>query len=52
MHTGTLIDDLMMMVERVEWNLRHELTEEVRLPILLDLKDPAVALQPLLAGAA
>jgi hypothetical protein len=53
MHTGTLIEDLMNTVEQVEWNLRHQhLAEELRMPVPLDLRDPAVAMKPFLVGAA
>jgi len=52
MYTGTLIDDLMTTVERVEYNVRrHNLVEELRMPILLDLRDPAVVAKPALALA-
>jgi hypothetical protein len=53
MHTGTLIDDLMATVERVEWNVRHHnLVHELRMPVPLDLRDPAVVVKPFLVGAA
>jgi len=55
MYTGTLIEDLMKTVERVEYEVRRQrFIEDAKLPVLLDVKDPAVVMNPhiVLAGAA
>jgi hypothetical protein len=53
MYTGTLINDLMNTVEQVERDVRrNSLTENAKMPFLLDLRDPAVAMKPFLVGAA
>jgi hypothetical protein len=53
MYTGTLINDLMNTVEQVERDVRrNSLTENAKMPFLLDLRHPAVAMKPFLVGAA
>jgi hypothetical protein len=53
MYTGTLIQDLMMTVERAERGAQHDRTaDEMELQRLFELQAPPMQTEPVLAGAA
>ena len=53
MHTGTLIQDLMMTVERAERGAQHNRTaDEMELQRLFELQVPQMQSEPAFAGAA
>jgi hypothetical protein len=53
MYTGTLIQDLMAMVERAERGaLQKQIVDELELRRLFELQVPQMQNEPILAGAA
>ncbi|MGA2375307.1 MAG: hypothetical protein ABSF72_07290 [Candidatus Sulfotelmatobacter sp.] len=53
MYTGTLIRDLMAMVERAEQGaLQKQIVDELELQRLFELQVPQMQNEPVLAGAA
>lgn len=53
MYTGTLIQDLMAMVERAERGaLQKQIVDELELQRLFELQVPQMQGEPILAGAA
>jgi hypothetical protein len=53
MYTGTLIQDLMAMVERAERGaLQKKIVDELELQRLFELQVPQMLSEPILAGAA
>jgi hypothetical protein len=53
MYTGTLIKDLMAMVERAEWSAQQKrVADERELQRMFELRTPPMHSEPMYAGAA